>query len=124
MTRTSSPPSPLRDDGDRPLAGPDQPGGQRAHNPVPGVLGGANDHRVGPALLGRAVELGPRIPHDGEELEVKPDLRCCVPQPLLDLVRRLRRRLAHRGCHAGGGADVRGQPRHVDGQQPAVLPAR
>jgi len=58
--RSASPVS-LRDHGHRPFPGTDQPGGQRPHDPVPGVLGRADHDGVRPRLGGRAVQLYPRV---------------------------------------------------------------
>jgi hypothetical protein len=50
-----------------PAAGPDQPDGERADQPVAGLGGGPDHHGVGVHLVGDPAELGERIPVHGQE---------------------------------------------------------
>jgi hypothetical protein len=53
-------PTPSRDHDHRPATGLDQPGGERARDPVPQPAGGAHDDGVGPDRGGDPAQLGQR----------------------------------------------------------------
>src|SRR6266581_46389 len=59
----------LRDHGDRPPAGLDQPNRQRPYPPVPGLRRGAHDDGVGAHLVGHPPQFGVRVAAGDHERE-------------------------------------------------------
>src|SRR6266581_4461966 len=116
----------LRDHGDRPPAGLDQPDRQRSDPPVPGLHRGAHDDGVGAHLVGHPLQLGVRVAAGGHERE-----RHAQPaRPLLGLPPQVSARLVERLLLRGdrGRPGPRRRPVHgrrpldVDADQPGPLP--
>jgi AcrR family transcriptional regulator len=99
-------PRALRHDGDGPLAGPYQPDGERARDPVPGLGGGPDHDGVGADLPRDPVQLSQRVTAGGHE----GDGYASLPGEFLGLIAEvgggLLEGLGARDAKQGGGAGV------------------